>query len=163
MEFRIRLTYDRDTLTYAALQMARRSVSPINIGVYVLFVVVLVYLVIHGDPPTVVASAFTGVVFLTASAISFFVGRYRSVVRAFNRSPDKTTEFVFSENVLSQRTALGYHEHPWNVIRTVWRTRRAWLLVGPGGGYWALPIAQLDEGTRNFILEQVSKHGGRVT
>jgi hypothetical protein len=163
VEHRVRVTYDRDTLTNAAHRLAIHAIGPASVVVWVLFVALLLQRVV-ADERSVFVGALGAVVVLVAFYYgAVFVAAHRRAVATFDRLSDKTSEFVFTEHGFSMRDDLGYREWPWRAVREVWRTTRAWIVIFTArSGYLALPIADITEQTRVFVVEQVARHGGRV-
>jgi hypothetical protein len=163
VEHRVRVTYDRDTLTNAAHRLAIHTIGPAAVVVWVLFVAWLLQRVVAGERSVFVGALGAVVVLLAFSYGAAFVGAHRRAVAAFDRLSDKTSEFVFTEQGFSMRDDLGYREWPWRAVREVWRTKRAWIVIFTArSGYVTVPIADVSDETRMFVLERVARFGDRV-
>ena len=157
------MTYDRDTLTDAAHRLAIHTIGPVGVVVWVLFVAWLLQRVVAGERSVFVGALGAVVVLAAFYYAGAFVGPHRRAVAAFDRLSDKTSEFVFTEQGFSMRYCLGYRESLWRTVAEVWRTKRAWILIFTAwSGYLVLPIADITDETRIFVVEQVARHGGRV-
>jgi len=51
---------------------------------------------------------------------------------------------------------------PWSTITELWRFERFWLIFYSPAQFNILPLASVDEDARNFIADQVQRHGGRL-
>jgi hypothetical protein len=163
VEHRVRVTYDRDTLTDAAHRLAIQTIGPVGVVVWLLFVAWLLQRLVVGERSVFVGALGASVVLVAFYYGAAFVGAHRRAVAAFDRLSDKTSEFVFNEHGFSMRYDLGYREWPWRAVAEVWRTKRAWIVIFTAwSGYLALPIADISDQTRMFVVEQVARHSGRV-
>jgi hypothetical protein len=163
MEHRVRVTYDRDTLTDAAHRIAIHTIGPVGVVVWVLLVALLLQRVVAGERSVFVGALGAFVVLVAFYYGAAFVGAHRRAVASFDRLSDKTSELVFTEHGFSIRYDLGYREWPWRAVAEVWRTKRSWIVIFTAwSGYLTLPIADVSDQTRMFVLEQVARLGGRV-
>ena len=157
------MTYDRDTLTSAPHRLSIHTIGPVGVVVWVLFVALLLQRVVAGERSVFVGALGAFVVLVAFYYGASFVVAHRRAVAAFDRRSDKTGEFVFTEQGFSMRYDLGYREWPWRAVAEVWRTKRSWIVIFTAwSGYLTLPIADVSDQTRTFVLEQVARVGGRV-
>jgi hypothetical protein len=163
VEHRVRVTYDLDTLTDAAHRLAIRTIGPAAVVVWVLFVAWLLQRVVAGERSVFVGALGAVVVLAAFYYGAAFSAAHRRAVATFDRLADKTSEFVFTEDGFSMRDDLGYREWPWRAVREVWRTKRAWIVIfAARSGYLAMPIADISDQTKVFVVEHVTRHSGRV-
>jgi hypothetical protein len=163
VEHRARVTYDRDTLTDAAHRLSIQTIGPVGVVIWVLFVAWLLQRVSTGERSVFVGALGAVVVLVAAYAGGAVIAMHRRAVAAFDRLSDKTSEFVFTEQGFSMRYDLGYREWPWRAVAEVWRTKRSWIVIFTAwSGYVTVPIADVSDETRMFVLERVTRFGGRV-
>ena len=104
--------------------------------------------------------AFTAIAVSLAGAV--YVTHLRRSMWKFNRMPSKQVQFRFSDDRFSSMSELGASDVAWGTIERIWRFDNAWLLFVSKTVYMILPITQLDEPMRQFLVERVKSSGGRV-
>jgi hypothetical protein len=73
-----------------------------------------------------------------------------------------TAVFEFTDEEISSETDLGSSRMKWKAIKKIWRFPEAWLLFITEWQYITLPIADLTDEIRQFILVKVQEQGGKV-
>src|SRR5437867_5663296 len=160
MEHRAHVVYDRDIIAEAARRYAVRSIRWDGFAAFFVLLGVLAYLIANGDRSWVVGFLATVVLLMPIAGATIYVVPYRRSLASFERMSSKTADFSFAETGLRMSSDLGQQEFLWQLVDRVWTYPRVWLLF-VGGAYMTLPIGNLDEETKRFILEQIKHLGGR--
>ena len=162
MEYRVQANYDREIIAEAARRYSWRSVRWSGLIAFVLVVLGLADMIASGDRSWLVGVLGALVVAAATVGVATFVVPYRRSLDKFERMPSRTAEFIFSEAGVSTSSDIGRSELSWKLIDRVWIYPRVWMIFLRGGTYMTLPAANLEEGTRAFIVDQVKQHGGRI-
>lgn len=161
MEHQAQVVYDREVIAEAARRFAFRSIRWDGFGVFFLLLGVLAYLVAGGDRSWIVGLVAAAVVLMAIFGVALYVVPYRRSVSRFGRMSSKAADLSFTETGLRMSSDLGQQEFRWQLIDRVWTYPRVWLLF-VGGTYMTLPVGNLDEETKGFVLDHIKQHGGRV-
>ena len=110
------------------------------------------YLGIFG---TVLVLALTFAAALYATHRRDSLGRFRRM-----KSPQATLE-LFEEH-LRVTSDVGSSEMIWKAVCDLWCFSNYWLLFFNRAQFITLPLEDLDDEARRFIIEKVQAHGGKV-
>ncbi len=99
---------------------------------------------------------------LTTLAIALFFVYLRRSMSKFERMRSKCVRFTFTDDRFCMESDIGKSELSWESIEQVWQFSDLWLLYVSKTVFMILPTAEMDKATRSFIVEQVTRHGGRV-
>jgi len=164
MEYRVTAKYNRPLIMHAARLVTDRSIGGRRgLVLLALSVLVFLFLLVRGERSWVIGLV-GGTLLIAAVAIgSVYLTTYRRSLAIFERLPEKSIEFVFTDNAWGSTSGLGTQSASWKTIDSIVRDPRVWLLRMPGGsGYVMLPTEGIDDAARSFIVEQVRRNGGRV-
>jgi hypothetical protein len=164
MDHRVSVTYTRELLAHAALRACLRQMRWSVLFFYGVSVVITAILVTLGAQTWYVWIEVGIVIACTIAIVAAFVVPYRQTMSNFDRLDNKTSEFAFNANNWVAKSELGESTLAWSTIETLSRESRVWLikLRGLGNAVITLPVAQMDEATREFLVDQVKRAGGRV-
>ncbi len=72
---------------------------------------------------------------------------------------NKLISYHFTEKGLETKSDLGSAEIPWRMLKKVQCYPEVWLLIFGRGSYAYLPIAEMTEPLKGYILQQAEQHG----
>ena len=101
-------------------------------------------------------------ILLTTLAAALYFVRLNRALWKLDRMPSKSVRFTFTDDALGMESDTARSEVAWQMVERIWRFRDVWLLFVAKSVYVALPIVDLDQNVRDFIVDRVIQHGGRV-
>lgn len=95
-------------------------------------------------------------------AVALYVVHYQGSLARFRRMrvPEATLEG--GEDRLTVRSDVGGSDVGWSAITEVWTFPDVWLLFLSRAQFITLGTADLDPAARDYILERVRAHGGKI-
>jgi hypothetical protein len=122
----------------------------------------LISLVASGDRSWFVGAIGAVLALGLAFGASLYVVHYRGSVGRFRRM--STPEATFEPEVDRFRLVsdAGLAECPWKHVKEVWRFPEFWLVFLAPGQFITLPTADLDGAAREFVIDRIKAHGGRI-
>lgn len=101
-----------------------------------------------------------------ALGILLVVGVYmfhlRGSLARFRRLRVKQAALEATSERLKLSSDMGSSDVAWSVVGEVWRFDDFWLLLFSRSQFVTLPLADISDEARQFILERVRSHGGKV-
>jgi Ni/Fe-hydrogenase subunit HybB-like protein len=101
-------------------------------------------------------------VLIIVSIAVYFVYRHRSF-KVFQEMESPQSTWRFTDDAVSVESDIGRSEFKWQIIKKLWRFDDVWLLVYTNQTYSTLPIADVPEVAKQFIVDRVRSHGGKVS
>lgn len=89
--------------------------------------------------------------------LGVFVAHRRHSMEILRRMRSPVATLAYDERDLTMRSDLGATTLPWSSVREVWRFDQFWLLLLSRGQFVTLPLGDLDEQTRSWIVRTVAK------
>ena len=148
----------KDTVTKCWLQ----QIEPFFLVVLSTLTIYEIYLLFSGDRTWHVG--FIGaVVLIGASTIfsSYVVQRNRALKR-LNRMGRPKAIFEYSNSNFKVTTDIGSSEFKWSLISKVMRLDSAWVIYFSENETMTLPISNINEESRAFILSKVKENKGKI-
>jgi len=95
-----------------------------------------------------------------------WVGGYFTFLRRafyrYGQMQSKSVSYRFTEEGLGARSDMGSGETPWRMLDRVQRYPDVWLLFFRRRGYVYLPVIEMTESVKGYILQQAEKQGVKV-
>jgi len=101
-------------------------------------------------------------ILIIVSIAVYFVYRYRSF-KVFREMESPRATWRFTDDAFSAESDIGRAEFKWRVVKRLWRFDDVWLLFYANQTYSTLPVADLPEDVKHFIVDRVQSHGGKVS
>jgi hypothetical protein len=156
------VTYTREIIRKAVGHFWLRFIAWHGFAAIAFCIVGTIVLAVAGNRSWLVgALGAIGLMLLTTSTGVYVAFLKRSMWK-FNRMASKSVVFTFADERFTVVSDLGSSELSWKAIEQVWRFPELWLLFASKTTYITLPIADIDPSAKDFIIEQVVRHGGRV-
>jgi hypothetical protein len=86
-----------------------------------------------------------------------FIAHRRHSMDILRRMGSPVATLAYDERDLTMRSGLGATTLPWSSVREVWRFDEFWLLLLSRGQFVTLPLGDLDEQTRSWIVRTVAR------
>jgi hypothetical protein len=77
--------------------------------------------------------------------------------------PSRRANFIFDENGFSVESEAGSGGIKWTTISEIRRMKDVWLLFQNRYTYNTLPLENVGENVREFILSKVKEAGGKIS
>ena len=98
---------------------------------------------------------------------SIWAGGYFTFLRRalyrYGRMQSKAISYRFTEQGLGTKSDLGSAEIPWRMLDKVQCYPDVWLLYFGRRDYAYLPVAEMTEPLKGYILQQAGQHGVKAT
>jgi hypothetical protein len=93
---------------------------------------------------------------------ALYVVHHRGSLGRFRRMslPEATLEL--GDATFRITSDAGMAEVPWKQVGEIWRFGEFWLVLLSPANFFTLPMGDLKDEAREWILERVKAHGGRV-
>lgn len=75
---------------------------------------------------------------------------------------DHRTSYVLSSQGIAKASRYRQRTIPWEKIRTLWILKNSFILFYSDTGYWVLPLKQIPQQAKDFLMHQVHKIGVRT-
>lgn len=151
------VTYTKELLDYSVSRYFRYQFDWRFLLALTSLGVLTGYLFFAGDRTWLfglVLACFIGSVFF----IVFAYFRIRNGAREkFALMPSQEARFTVSERGLDIVSEYGHSEIFWDSIKRILEYPRAWLFVIHGAGYFTMPIDEVDEEIRGYILSKIAR------
>lgn len=162
MEFETKLRYDTALLQEALFGFWWRAITGRLMVAIVVCVALFAYLWLAGDRSWLVGAV--GAVLLLgigmiAAVYSVHSANMRRKLKDMG-APEAT--FTAAESSFTVVSGAGSSTLPWSSVTEVWKLRRCWLLLFSKAQFITVPIADVPEDMRAFVLSQIVASGGKV-
>lgn len=161
MEHEITLEYSEPLLREAIAGFWRRSVG---LGLMIALPVVatlLGVLLFLGDRSWVVGAVGAALLGCTTVVGAIYIVHYRSAMRKFRGLGSTRATFRATDDSFTVSSAAGTSTLPWSSVTEIWKLQNCWLLLFSGSQFITLPLANIPEDARTFIVENVIAAGGK--
>ena len=125
----------------------------------------LIYLIVQlarGDRSWVVGATGTVIALAALMAGALYFVHFRAALGRFRRmrSPEGKLEMGVETYRLS--SDVGTSEFAWKTITEVWCYPEFWLVFLAPAQFITFPLTDFDAESREFFLEKIRSHGGRI-
>lgn len=162
MDYHITVTYNEQLINEAAKRFWMRLVGrKFLLGVLIFLVACGLWFLDSKTwyTATLVALA---LIFLFIAVATFFVNRRRSL-SIFREMESPTASWRFTEENIAVESDVAKAEYKWNIVKKLWRFDDVWLLLYANQTYSTLPIADVPEEVKDFIVRKVRSTGGKIS
>jgi hypothetical protein len=163
MQHRTTLRYTEPLVTQAVRHYWRRTVGP---GIFVavaLLCAFLVWRLFDGDRSWVVGVVAVVILLGAVMPSAVYVAHHRNSMARFREMREPVAELLAREDGFTLSSDRGTTSLGWNSVREIWRFDTLWLLLFSKAQFVTLPLEDLPEPMREFILDRVRTSGGKVS
>lgn len=115
-----------------------------------------------GDRSWWIGAGGAGLGLMLAAAAMVYVVHIRGSLAKFRRMQKPTGTMELDEEKFRVSSDIGMSEMPWSTVTEIWQYPEFWLVFLSRSQFFTLPTADIDEGSRNFIVERVGAAGGKI-
>lgn len=162
MNLETTLTYSDPLLRHAVFAFWRRTVG---VGFWVALFVIggsLGFLLSHGEVSWVVGMLGTILTFGVLFVVALYVVHYRNSLAKFREMGRPNATFSANDSSFTISSGAGTATLQWSVVKELWQTPTAWLLLYSKAHFSILPVACLSPDMQAFILQRVQAAGGKI-
>ena len=163
MQHRATLKYDESLVNRAVRAYWRRSLGiGVLLGVPVLCVL-LAMRIIDGDRSWFVGLLSGATLLGVGMPIMVYWVHYKNSMAKFREMREPVATFIADDESFTLTSDKGSSTLKWDSIKEVWRFDGFWLVLFSKAHFATIPISDIPEDMRAFVLEKVKHSGGRVT
>ncbi|MCP4702708.1 MAG: YcxB family protein [Gammaproteobacteria bacterium] len=158
----IKLRYSESLIREAVRSYWWKQVGPAFLITEILLAAGLVYLIVIGNRTWFIGMLGTVLIlgFVTITA-SYIVQLRRSLKRLQQmKAPEATLEL--GEERFRVTTNIGSSEIDWSLISQIWRFDKVWFLCFSPNEFMTLPIAELTQEAKSFIISKAEANGAKI-
>ncbi|WP_198147282.1 YcxB family protein [Gilvimarinus polysaccharolyticus] len=158
----IKLEYSKPLIKRSIKDYWWRQVGPLFLAVAIFMIGFLIYRIVQGDRSWLVG--LVGAIVIMAVVImvaSYVVHLKRSLSKLGSMGkPEATLEL--EDNRFRISSGAGSSEVEWSLITKVWCFNETWLLFFSAGEFMTLPIKNISNENKKYILSKFEKAGAKV-
>lgn len=162
MNYETTLTYSEALLRQAVFVFWRRTVG---VGFLVALLLTggsLISLLARGEVTWIVGVMGTVFVFGVIFVVALYFVHYRNSLAKFRDMGSPSAKFSVDDSSFTISSDTGTATLQWSVVKELWQTPTAWLLLYSKAHFSTLPVACLSAEMQAFILQHVQAAGGKI-
>jgi hypothetical protein len=156
------LTYSEPLIRQAVLAFWRRSVGVGFMVALLLVALGLAFYLLRGEASWVAGVLGTVFAFGVLFIVALYFTHYRNSLAKFRDMGSPNATFRVDDSSFTISSDAGTATLQWSVVKELWQTPNAWLLLYSKAHFSTLPIACLSPEMRSFILQRVQAAGGKI-
>ncbi len=162
MQYRTTLRYTEQLVAQAVRLYWRRTIDVRLLAVDAAMVAFLAWRLLEGDRSWVVGVVAAAVLLGLAMPVAVYVVHYRNSMGKLREMSRPLAELVVDDDAITLTADNGSGSMKWGLVKEVWRFESVWLLLLSKAQFITLPVADVPESMRAFILDRVAASGGRI-
>ena len=162
MPHKVTVTYSKSLLRKTTAKYIIRQLSWLYYAALVLLAFSFISSIIHGS-----RGWYVGVIGSTLGLglvfpLFVFIAHTRRNNFILSKMPSHKGIFIFDDDGFFVESEAGSGSVKWPLVTEIRQMKDAWLLIQSRYMYTTLPIENVDENVRAFILTKVKETGGKV-
>ena len=162
MEYQAKLQYDASLLREALLGFWWRTVTGHLLIALAACIAGFGYFWVSGDRSWIVGAFGTVLLFAVGMIAAVYFSHSANMKRKFKDMGAPEALFTASESSFSVTSSAGSSTIPWSAVTNVWKFERCWLLLFSKAQFITVPLADVPEEMRAFVLRRVAAAGAKV-
>jgi YcxB-like protein len=162
MRHRTTLTYTETLVAQAVRHYWRKT---IGFGIFVavaLMILFLAWRLTDGDRSWVVGLIAAVILLGVLMPVTVYVVHYRNSMSKFREMSEPVAELVVDDDAFTLSSDRGTTSLKWDLVKEVWRFETLWLLLFSKAQFVTLPLKDMPEPMRAFILDRIKATGGKI-
>jgi hypothetical protein len=156
------LNYSEKLVRKAVWAFWRRKTGVVAFIAFPFLLIFTIYSFLSGDRSLFVgASAAILTIGIIMNALLFVIP-FRFSMGKYWRMRNRQATFEMGEECFKMTSELGSSELNWNAITEIWRFPEFWLMIYSPMIYGVLPLENMDESSREYLMSKVKAAGGKV-
>jgi len=157
----VTLMYDEVLIRKAVRAFWWRTLGMGFFAAWCLTAAMLLVLLMGGDRSWFVGVLAALALFVAFIALAGYRTHYRDRIEVLRKMSDGRAQLHVQDETVTFSSRNSSSTFPWSTITKIWRFDDFWLLFY-GRAFSILPIAQIGEPMRAFILKRVTEAGGKL-
>ena len=158
----VTLHYTEALIRKAVLAFWLRSIGWQGFLALGLLLIYLIVQLVRGDRSWFVGANGTVIALAALMAGALYFVHYRAALARFRRLRSPEGQLEMGAETYRLSTDVGTSELAWKTITEVWSYPDFWLVFFSQAQFITFPLADFDTEAREFFLEKVRSHGGRI-
>ena len=162
MTYETTLTYSERLIRHAVFAFWRRSVG---VGFFVALLLIalgLVFYLERGEASWFVGVLGTVFAFGVLFVVAIYFIHYRNSLAKFRDMGGPNATFRADDSSFTISSGSGTATLQWAVVKELWQTPNAWLLLYSKAQFSTLPVACLSPELQSLILQRIQAAGGKI-
>jgi len=162
MEYEAKLQYDSSLLREALLGFWWRSVTGRLLVALTVGFSGFIYFWLSGDRSWLIGVFGAVLMFGISMIVAVYLVHASNMKKKLKDMGAPEATFRAMEASFSIESGAGSSMLPWSSVTEVWKFKRCWLLIFSRAQFITVPLANVPEEMRAFILQRVTAAGGKV-
>jgi hypothetical protein len=162
MNYETTLTYSEPLIRQAVFAFWRRSVGVGFLVALLLIALGFAFYLARGEASWVVGVLGTVFAVGVLFALALYFVHYRNSLAKFRDMGSPNATFSANDSSFTISSGAGTATLQWSVVKELWQTPTAWLLLYSKAHFSTLPVACLSPDMQAFILQRVQAAGGKI-
>ena len=162
MNYETPLTYSEPLIRRAVFAFWRRSIGVGFLVALLLVALGLVFFLLSGEASWVVGVLGTVFAFGVLFIVALYFIHYRNSIAKLRDMGSPNATFRADDSSFTINADTGTATLQWSVVKELWQTPDAWLLLYSKAHFSTLPIACLSPEIQSFILQRIQTAGGKI-
>jgi hypothetical protein len=158
----VSLQYSEELVRRAVRRFCWRKTGILYWATFAMLLAILVNALFQGDYSWLPGVLATVTVFGVALPIAVYRVQMNATLAAYRSLNNQPVRFSGDEIGFVVQATTGTAKLPWSTIAAIRRYNDLWLLEFRTGGFMTFPIQSTSAADREFLIERVSAHGGRI-
>jgi hypothetical protein len=163
MKHEIKLMYGADMPKRSALAYCRKMHGP-RFCIAIALLILWASRMIAQNHPDWLDGAILGLLGIYAISTPLaYVHHYRNSMQKLHAMANSEATLGIDDATITFTSSLGATTIPWISIKEIWQFNGFWLFIYYNASYNTIPLAAVSAEQRQFLIDCVEKHGGKVS
>ena len=162
MEYQAKLQYDSALLREALFGFWWRTVTGRLLVALTVSLFGFVYCWVNGDRSWLIGVLGAVLVSGVGMIMAVYFVHLANMKRKIKNMGTPEATFTASDSSFSVASGAGSSTMPWASVTEVWQFKRCWLLLFSKAQFITVPLSNVPEEMREFILQRVTAAGGKI-
>ena len=158
----IELVYSEKLIKDTVRKCWFRQIGPFFFVVLSALTIYAMYLIFSGDRTWYVGLVGTVVIIGAVTIFASYIVQIKRSLARLKRMGKPTAIFEYSDNIFKVTSDIGSSEFKWSLIAKIMCLDRAWVIYFSENETMTLPISNINEESRAFILSKVKENKGKI-
>ena len=162
MNIETTLTYSEKLIRNVVFVFWRRTIGGRFFVAWIITSACFAFLLAQGETSWLVGALGTILVLCTLFVVAIYFVHYRNSLAKLRDMGSSNATFSANDISFTISSDAGNATLQWSVVKELWQTQTAWLLLYSKAHFTTLPIACLSAEMQTYILDRVKAAGGKI-
>jgi hypothetical protein len=163
MLFEATLIYSESIIRQAVFSFWRRTVGVSFVLMLLAMIAWFIFLLARSDRSWLLGVTGTIIAIGFLMSVSIYFVHFRNSMSKFREMGNPKANLRLEELTFTLASDIGESTMQWSVVKELWQFENVWLLLFSKAHFSTLPLENLSEEVRSFIVERVLASGGKVS